>query len=39
MYIVGQPPLYITYVCLEKIEQGQYQETLEAAGNKGNKSE
>ncbi len=45
MYIEGPPPLYISYVSQEQTKQDQYQETLDAAGDKrpvnqkGNKSE
>ncbi len=35
MYIEGPPPLYISYASPEQARQDQYQETLEATGNKG----
>ncbi len=35
MYIEGPPPLYISYANPEQIRQDRYQETLEAAGDKG----
>ncbi len=35
MYIEGPPPLYISYASPEQTRQDQYQETLEAAGDKG----
>ncbi len=35
MYVEGQPTLYISYVSPEQTKQDQYQETVEAAGNKG----
>ncbi len=38
MYIEGPPPLYISYTSPEQTKQDQYQETLEAAGDKGNKN-
>ncbi len=35
MYIEGSPPLYISYAGPEQTIQDQYQETIEAAGDKG----
>ncbi len=35
MYVEGSPPLYISYASPEQTRQDQYQETLEAAGDKG----
>ncbi len=35
MYIQGPPPLYISYASPEQTRQHRYQETLEAAGDKG----
>ncbi len=35
MYVEGLPPLYITYARPELTRQDQYQDTLEAAGDKG----
>ncbi len=35
MYIEGQLPLYISYASPEQTRQDRYQETLEAAGDKG----
>ncbi len=35
MYVEGLPPLYITYASPEQTRQDQYQDTLEAAGDKG----
>ncbi len=35
MYVEGPPPLYISYVSPKQTKQDQYQETLEAAGDKG----
>ncbi len=35
MYVEGPPPLYISYASPEQTRQDQYQETLEAAGDKG----
>ncbi len=35
MYIKGPPPLYISYASPEQTRQDRYQETLEAAGDKG----
>ncbi len=34
-YIEGPLPLYISYASPEQARQDQYQETLEAAGDKG----
>ncbi len=35
MYLEGPPPLYISYASPEQTRQDRYQETLEAAGDKG----
>ncbi len=35
MYVEGPPPLYISYASQEQIKQDRYQETLEAAADKG----
>ncbi len=35
MYVEGPPPLYISYANPEQTRQDRYQETLEAAGDKG----
>ncbi len=34
MYVEGPPPLYMSYASPEQTGQDQYQETLEAAGDK-----
>ncbi len=34
-YVEGPPPLYILYASPEQTKQDQYQDTLEAAGDKG----
>ncbi len=34
MYIERPPPLYISYASPEQTKQNQYQETLEAVGDK-----
>ncbi len=35
MYVEGPPPLYISYASPEQTRQDRYKETLEAAGDKG----
>ncbi len=35
MFIEGPPPLYISYISPEQTKLDQYEETLEAAGDKG----
>ncbi len=35
MYIEGPPPLYISYASPDQTRQDRYQDTLEAAGDKG----
>ncbi len=35
MYVEEPPQLYISYVSPEQTKQDRYQETLEAAGDKG----
>ncbi len=35
MYVEGPPPIYISYASPEQSKQDRYQETLEAAGDKG----
>ncbi len=35
MYIEGPPPLYISYAIPAQTRQDQYQDILEAAGDKG----
>ncbi len=35
MYVEGPPPLYISYVSPQQTRQDRYQETLEAAGDNG----